>query len=103
MLIYKEKAQPTPLDLVRWLGLFSGDVAEWLKALVSQTGGGVQSKEVPPVGSNPIVSANKNPDGSANFHRGNLTTQPKAMRSDKRTIRLLLCGLNRRVQWKNVN
>jgi hypothetical protein len=44
---------------------------------------------------NPIYQS---PDGSANFHRGNLTTQPKAMRSDTRNIRLSVCGLNRRVR-----
>ncbi len=80
----REKAQQTPLVLDRWLGLFFGDVAEGLKAPDLKSADGPN----PSVGSNPTVSANKSPSGSLNFHRGNLTTQPKATRSDKRNIRL---------------
>ena len=39
MLRDKEKAQLTPSEWDRWLGLSLGDVAEWLKALVSQISG----------------------------------------------------------------
>lgn len=93
MLIDKEKAQQTLPVSVRRLGLFFGDVAEGLKAPDLKSADGSN----PSVGSNPTVSVNLSPGGSANFHRGNLTTQPKAMRSDSRTIRLSVCGLNRRV------
>ena len=52
----KIKARLTPLAVVRRLGLFFGDVAERLKALVSQTSGD-SGKGCAPVGSNPIISA----------------------------------------------
>ena len=89
----KQKAQLTPLISVRRLSLAFGDVAERLKVTDLKSADGPN----PSVGSNPTISANLSPGGSVNFHRGNLTTQPKAMRSDKRTIRLSMCGLNRRV------
>ena len=93
MLIVKQKAQQTSPDLVSSAGPYFGDVAEGLKATDLKSADGPN----PSVGSNPTVSVLLSPGGSANFHRGNLTTQPKAMRSDKRTIRLSMCGLNRRV------
>src|SRR5437763_13845509 len=78
---------------VNWLGLFFGDVAEGLKATDLKSADGPNPSE----GSNPSVSANNRPDGSVNFHRGNLTTQPKATRSDSRNIRLRCVDFNRRV------
>ncbi|MDX6498893.1 MAG: hypothetical protein QOG23_2153 [Blastocatellia bacterium] len=93
MLIVKQKAQQTLLKLVRRLGLFFGDVAERLKATDLKSADGPNPSE----GSNPSVSANKRPSGSCSFHRGNLTTQPKATRSDKRNIRLRCVDFNRRV------
>src|SRR5258708_20869096 len=76
------------------LGLFFGDVAEGLKATDLRSADGAN----PSVGSNPTVSADKRPSGSCSFHRGNLTTQPKATRSDNRNIRLRCVDFNRRVQ-----
>src|SRR6266478_1623133 len=93
MLRDKQKAQQTPLGLVRRLGLFFGDVAEGLKATDLKSADGPN----PSVGSNPTVSANKRPSGSCSFRRGNLTTQPKATRSDTRNIRLRCVDFNRRV------
>src|SRR5713226_5167467 len=93
MLTYKEKAQQTPVVLVRRLGLFFGDVAEGSKAPDLKSA----RRLGPSVGSNPTVSANKRPSGSCSFRRGNLTTQPKATRSDERTIRLRCVDFNRRV------
>src|SRR5713226_9600639 len=90
----KRKARLTPLYSVRWLGLFFGEVAERLKAsdLKSATG------RNPVAGSNPALSIPiQSPGGSCSFHRGNLTTRPKAMRSDKRNIRLRCVDFNRRV------
>ena len=89
------KQKPSKRPLVRFVGwaCFFGDVAEGSKATDLKSADGPN----PSVGSNPTVSAKLSPGESANFHRGHLTTQPKAMRSDSRTIRLPLCGLNRRV------
>lgn len=48
-------------------------------------------------GSSPSLSVKLSLGGSANFHRGDLSTQPKATQLSTRNIRLSLCGLNRRV------
>src|SRR5713226_2980080 len=87
------KPSQFPLFSVNWLGLFFGDVAEGSKAPDLKSA----RRLGPSVGSNPTVSANKRPGESCSFHRGNLTTQPKATRSDKRTIRLRCVDFNRRV------
>src|SRR5438270_10831380 len=87
------KPSQSPLFPVNWLGLFFGDVAEGLKATDLKSADGPN----PSVGSHPTVSATKSPSGSCSFRRGNLTTQPKATRSDKRNIRLRCVDFNRRV------
>src|SRR5450755_1325978 len=88
------KKEPSKSKVNRSAGLFIfGDVAEWFMAPDLKSA----RRLAPSVGSNPTVSANKRPGESGNFHRGNLTTQPKATRYDKRTIRLRCVDFNRRV------
>src|SRR5258708_6824564 len=89
----RPKAQQTPLIKTSFAGLrFSGEVPE--------RSNGADLKSADPqgrVGSNPTLSANLSPGGSANFHRGNLTTQPKATRSSNRIVCLSCVDFNRRV------
>ena len=89
------KAQLTPFGLDRWLGLSFGDVAEWLKAPDCKSA----RRLAPSVGSNPTISGNQSPDGSANFHRGELSTQPKATRLSRRIVRLFCVGFNKEFTW----
>src|SRR5690242_16655682 len=45
----------------------------------------------------PANPSYQSPDGSANFHRGELSTQHKATRLSRRIVRLFCVGFNRRV------
>src|SRR3989442_8054074 len=65
----------------------------WSKATDLKSADGAN----PSKGSNPFVSANLSPGGSANFHRGELSTQPKATRFSTRIVRLSCVDFNRRV------
>jgi hypothetical protein len=65
MLRNKEKAQLTPLDRIVGWARFLGDVAERLKALVSQISGD-SGKGCAPVGSNPTISVQLQPRSCVN-------------------------------------